>query len=98
MGSRRRQHTPQFKAKVALEAAKGNKTTAQLAELYGVHPTQITKWKGQLTTGAVGLFTDRRKKPDRDTEAVEAELYQQIGRLKVELALILHKFKAGVCQ
>ena len=94
MGSRRRRHTPQFKAKVALEAAKGDKTTAQLAELYGVHPTQITKWKGQLTTGAVDLFTDRRKKPDRDTEAVEAELYQQIGRLKVELDWL--KKKSGL--
>ena len=94
MGSRRQRHTPQFKAKVALDAAKGDRTTAQLAQVYGVHPTQITKWKTQLTTGAAELFIDRRKKPDRDSEALEAELYQQIGKMKVELDWL--KKKSGL--
>jgi transposase-like protein len=94
MNSRRRQYTPHFKAKVALEAAKGDRTTAELAQSYGVHPTQIAKWKDQLMKGAVGLFADRRKKPGRDEEALEAQLYQQIGKLKVELDWV--KKKSGL--
>jgi transposase-like protein len=70
MKNKRRNHTPQFKAKVAFEAAKGDKTIAQLASEYGVHPTQITQWRKQLL---------------ELQEKLTSELYQQIGQLKVEL-------------
>jgi transposase len=52
----RRNHTPTFKAKVALAAIKGEKTLAELAQLFDVHPNQITNWKAQLLEGAVGVF------------------------------------------
>src|SRR5258707_8717667 len=52
----RRNHTPAFKAKVALAAVKGEKTLAELAQLFDVHPNQITTWKGQLLEGAAGVF------------------------------------------
>ena len=52
----RRNHTPAFKAKVALAAVKGDKTLAELAQLFDVHPNQITQWKGQLLEGAAGVF------------------------------------------
>jgi transposase-like protein len=52
----RRNHSPAFKAKVALAAVKGEKTLAELAQLYDVHPNQITQWRGQLLEGAAGVF------------------------------------------
>jgi transposase-like protein len=85
MRSGRRNHTAQFKAKVAVEALKGLKTTNELATQYEVHPTQITKWRRQLLEQAPDLFSDRRKRDRQDDEDLRAQLYQQIGRLKVEL-------------
>jgi transposase len=79
-----------FKAKVALAAFKGDKTLAQLAHEYGAHTTQISTWKQRLLEGASELFEDRRRK--RTTEAVPVdELYQQIGRLKMELEWLKKK-------
>jgi putative transposase len=81
----RRQYEASFKAKVAFEAAKGEKTMAQLAGEYGVHPNQIGRWKAELLEKLPELFSDRRKRVDKDREETEAELYRQIGQLKVEL-------------
>ena len=81
----RKQYEASFKAKVALEAVKGEKTIAQLAGEYDVHPNQIGRWKAELLEKLPGLFTDRRKHADKDREETEAELYRQIGQLKVEL-------------
>jgi transposase-like protein len=79
-----------FKAKVALAAFKGDKTLAQLAQEYGAHTTQVSTWKQRLLEGASELFEDRRRK--RTTEAVPVdELYQQIGRLKMELEWLKKK-------
>ena len=85
MSSMRKQYEASFKAKVALEALKGEKTIAQLAGEYDVHPNQIGRWKTELLEKLPELFSDRRKRVDQDREETEAELYRQIGQLKVEL-------------
>lgn len=80
-----------LKAKVAFEAAKGEKTIAQLASEYGVHPNQITKWKKKLLEELPGIFQDKRVYRDKDRDQLEAELYRQIGELKVELEWLKKK-------
>ena len=75
----------EFKARVALEALKGLKTVNELASTYGVHPTQIAHWKHRLQKEMPEIFSARRAKREHDQEAFEAQLYQQIGQLKVEL-------------
>jgi putative transposase len=85
MVNMRRQHDAAFKARVAFEAAKGEKTLAQLSSEFDVHPNQISRWKAELLEKLPGIFSDRRKRADKDREETEAELYRQIGQLKVEL-------------
>ena len=82
------------KARVALDAVKGLKTVNELASTYGVHPTQITHWKHQLQKEVPDIFSARRAKREQDHEAFQAQLYQQIGQLKVELDWV--KKKAGL--
>jgi len=80
--SKRKQHAPEFKAKVALEALKGEETAAELASRFGVHPTMIHQWKRALLEGASGVFErGGRKKPEIDEEQVK-ELHAKIGELK----------------
>lgn len=74
-----------FKAKVALEAIKGEKTLAQLSSEFGVHANQIGRWRKQLLEELPNLFSDRRKKQDKAQEDLVSELYRQIGQLKVEV-------------
>jgi transposase-like protein len=81
----RKRHSPAFKAKVALEAAKQTRTVAELATLYQVHPVQISQWKKQLLDGAESLFRDGRRKDHDDGQALQAELYERIGRLNMEV-------------
>jgi len=83
MGKKRKVHSPEFKAKVALAALKNEETAAQLASRFGVHPTMISTWKRQLLDGAADLF-DKGHKSRKDAEAQTAELFRQIGQLKVE--------------
>ena len=85
MENLRRKHTPSFKAKVALEAIKEQKTSAELAGQYQVHPGQIRNWKALATKGLIDLFTDKRKSRDQDREELIQELYRQIGQQKVDL-------------
>jgi len=85
MAGPRKRHPAAFKAKVALEAAKQTKTVAELAKAYQVHPVQISQWKKQLLDGAEGLFRDGRKREREEGEAVQAELYEKIGRLDMEI-------------
>lgn len=84
-GKIRRVHPAAFKAKVALEAIKEQRTIAELASTYGVHTTQITKWKQQALAGLTELFSDKRNQQAQDTGQLIQVLYQQIGRQKVEI-------------
>ena len=93
MGSTRRQHSAQFKAKVALAALKNEETAAQLASRFGVHPTMISTWKRQLLDGAADLF-DKGHKSRKDAEAQTAELFRQIGQLKVENDFLARKLSS----
>jgi len=84
----RKRYPPSFKAKVALEAIKEQKTSAELASLYQGHPGQIRNWKAVVMKGLLDLFSDRRRKgKEQDNEKLIAELYRQIGQLKVDLDL-----------
>jgi transposase len=83
MKESRRKHSPAFKAKVALEALKGEETVAQIASRFEVHPSQIHKWKREMAEGAASIFGDQHQKKGND-ETLVAKLYQQIGQLKVE--------------
>jgi len=74
-----------FKAKVAIEAIKGEKTLAEIASHFQVHANQIARWKKQAVEIVPEAFRGKRKKEDMTAEQREAELYQQIGQLKVEL-------------
>lgn len=84
MKESRKQYGPAFKAKVALEAIKGDETIAQLASRFEVHPSQVRKWKKQMEDGAAGVFGDDSAEKKKDDQALIAQLYQQIGQLKVE--------------
>ena len=90
MTRKRRVFGAAFKAKVALAAVRGDKTTAQLASQFSVHTSQVTAWKKQLLEQAAGLFEDGRTRRDATT-ADEQELYEQIGRLKMEVEWLKKK-------
>jgi transposase len=89
MGTKRKVHTAAFKAQVALAAVRGDRTVNELAAHFGVHPTLIHAWKKQLLAGAEAVFASGAKAaPPEDRSA---ELYEQIGRLKVELDWVKKK-------
>ncbi len=84
MKQTRQKHSAAFKAKVALATIKGDRTVAELASEFGVHPSQIHAWKKALLDGAAGVFETGNDRDDKTTEAQIGELYRQIGQLKVE--------------
>ena len=94
MPRKRKQHTAAFKAQVALAAVKGDRTVNELAGQFGVHPTLIHAWKKQLVAGAELAFTNGVKVDAGDAEARQAELFEQIGRLKMELEWVKKKAAA----
>ena len=84
MKQSRKKYSPSFKAKVALEALKGEHTIAELASQYEIHPNQIHQWKKALTENAVGIFGGDLGQKKKDDKVLISQLYQQIGQLKVE--------------
>src|SRR5271167_3762797 len=93
MKGKRKIHEASFKAKVALAAVKGDKTVSELASQFVIHPTLIHGWKKQLLDGVESLFAGGGKRDKDKAEAQMAELFEQIGRLKMELEWL--KKKAG---
>jgi transposase len=91
MSSKRKTYSAGFKAKIALESLKEEKTTAEIASMYGVHPTQVTLWRRALSDHAKDLFEDKRKEAPK-AEDLTPRLYQKIGKLEVEL-----DFLKGAC-
>ena len=85
MAGKRRRFSAPFKAKVAIEAIKGQRTVAELAGQYQIHPNQITQWKKQLLDAAERVFSVRQAADRQQQEELTAKLYQQIGQMKVEL-------------
>jgi putative transposase len=81
----RKSHPPSLKAKVAVEAIKAHKTAAQIAQMFGVHPTQVGGWKKQALAGLPDIFGNGREQMRQQADADKDELYKQIGQLKVEL-------------
>jgi transposase len=88
----RKNYAPSLKAKVAIEAIKGQKTTAQIAQVFSVHPNLVAGWKKQALDHLPDIFANGQPKPHNDTE--KDELYKQIGQLKVELDFL--KKRAGL--
>ena len=85
MGGIRQRHSAALKAKVGLEALRGEKTIGQLSSEYGVHSNQIRQWKKKLIEELPAIFSDRRRRSEKEGEELASELYRQIGHLKVEL-------------
>jgi transposase-like protein len=94
MPRKRKNYTAAFKAQVALAAVKNDQTVNQLAGHFGVHATLVNGWKKQLVQGAEQVFTNGVKAGSSDARAHEAELYEQIGRLKMELEWLKKKVTA----
>ena len=93
MTGKRKQHTAAFKAQVAVAALKGDRTVNELAGQYGVHPTLIHGWKKHLLAGVEAVFATGAK-VSGPTADHQAELYEQIGRLKMDLEWLKKKAAA----
>ncbi len=85
MSTKRKQHSAQFKFEIALEAAKGLQTINQVASSHSLHPNQVSEWKGRLLEMGSSIFSKGLVQPPREAARREAELFEQIGRLKMEL-------------
>jgi putative transposase len=81
----RKRYPAEFKAKVALEAVKGERSLSELASRYEVHPNQIGQWRKSLLAGLPEVFSEKRQRQVQDGEEEKARLYEEIGRLKMEL-------------
>ena len=84
MTTLRKKHSIKSKVKIALEAIKGEKTTAEITSTYGIHATQVNTWKKQALESIPEAFSGKRKKQENDQQELIGELYKQIGQLKVE--------------
>lgn len=94
MKRQRKQYSADLKAKIAVEAVKGQRTIQEIASHYGIHPNQVTHWKKQLLDGASEVFSSGRDHAVEANEELRAELYQQVGKLQVELDWL--KKKSGM--
>ena len=91
MPRKRQTYSAEFKFQVALEAAKGQKTVNELASQFGVHPNRVSEWKQALLKQGAQVFAGSTKRQERGESAREVELYEQIGRLKMELEWLKKK-------
>lgn len=92
MSKKRKQYSPEFKAKVALAALKNEESLAELANRFEVHPTMIRNWKKALLEGASDVFEKGKKsKKDKESDAKVDDLYREIGKLKVERDFLSRK-------
>jgi transposase-like protein len=91
MSKKRRQHSAQYKFQIALEAARAEKTVSQIASEHNIHPNQVSQWKRQLLESGPEVFSHKRVRQEREQEEREAELYEQIGRLRMELEWLKKK-------
>ena len=90
----RRQHTPAFKARVALEAVKETKTIAELSSQFGVHSTQIKQWRDIMEQQGATLYTDYHQKKEREKDDLIRRLYEQVGKLQIQVDWL--KKKMGI--
>lgn len=91
MSVQRKRHTAQFKFQIAVEAIKNDQTVNQLASKHGLHPSQISQWKRQLLAEGATVFSTTTAQQLRQQETLQAELYEQIGRLKMDLEWLKKK-------
>jgi len=91
MRAKRKVHSDEFKAKVALEAVKGVRTLSELSSMFSIHPTVISHWKRQLLEGMPVVFSSGRNGNGVTQEELTAPLYEEIGRLKVEVDFLKKK-------
>lgn len=91
MSKKRRRFSPEFKFRVALEAAKGQRTLSELSSEFSVHPNQVSQWKRQLLDSGADVFSRNGANGQQELEAIQSELYEQIGRLKMELEWVKKK-------
>ena len=91
MSQQRRRHGAGFKFQVALEAAKETRTINEVASEYGIHPNQVSEWKRRLLEEGVQVFSSAGVRQQREQEALQARLYEQIGRLQMELEWVKKK-------
>ena len=91
MGTIKRVHSKEFKAKVALEAVKNERTIAELSSVFEVHPNLITKWKKELLASLPGIFGGRHNKKE-DSLDIDG-LYKEIGKLKIENEFLKKKYE-----
>lgn len=91
MSKKRRAHSAEFKFKIALEGAKGVKTIGQIASEHNLHPNQVSTWKKRLLTEGRAVFKKQNSREERERATREAELYEQIGRLKMDLEWLKKK-------
>ena len=96
MASKRRKHSDEFKAKVAIEAVRGVHTLSELSARFKVHPTVIAHWKRQLLEGASDVFVRGNGGKAKSEEELTAPLYEQIGRLQVENEWLKKKALPGL--
>jgi transposase-like protein len=95
MARQRKSYTAAFKAQVALAALKGDRTANELAAQHQIHPTLVSNWKQALLQGAASLFAEGGKPARANDEPDAAELFEQIGRLKMELEWLKKKLPDG---
>lgn len=96
MGDKRKKHAAGFKAKIALEALRERESVREISTRHGVHSTQVNLWKTQLRDAAVGIFEHPSEKATKEPNR-EAELYEEIGRLKMQMDWLKKKYaEAGI--